>query len=191
MKMVVGLGNPGSKYQQTRHNVGFETLNEISRRYQGGQSKSQFEADTVEVRIGNEKVLLLAPQTFMNLSGRSVRKAVDFYKLPLEDIILVVDDMNLPSGKVRLRGSGSSGGQKGLQNTIEQLGTSDFSRLRIGIGRPPGKMNAADYVVGKFRKEELEEINQAINNCADGVELWVKAGLELAMNQVNLSNSDD
>ena len=191
MKMVIGLGNPGPKYQQTRHNVGFETLFELARRHQGGQAKNQFESETVEVRIGNEKVLLVAPQTYMNLSGRAVRKAVDFYKLPLSDIILVVDDMNLPSGKLRVRGSGSSGGQKGLQNTIDQLGSSEISRLRIGIGRPPGKMDAADYVVGKFRKEEKENIEQAIINAADGVEIWIKKGLEMALNKVNLPQSDN
>ncbi len=191
MKMVIGLGNPGPKYQQTRHNVGFETLFELARRFQGGQSKNQFEAETVEIRIGNEKILLLAPQTYMNLSGRSVRKAIDFYKLPLTDIIVVVDDMNLPTGKLRVRGAGSSGGQKGLHNTIEHLGTSDFSRLRIGIGRPPGKMNAADYVVGKFRKDEIENIKLAIMESADGIEIWAKEGLEMAMNKVNLPNSDE
>jgi peptidyl-tRNA hydrolase, PTH1 family len=189
MKMVIGLGNPGPKYQQTRHNVGFETLFELARRFQGGQSKNQFDAETVEIRIGNEKILLLAPQTYMNLSGRSVRKAIDFYKLPLTDIIIVVDDMNLPPGKLRVRGTGSSGGQKGLQNTIEHLGTSDFSRLRIGIGRPPGKMDAADYVVGKFRKDEIENIKMAIMESADGIEVWAREGLEMAMNKVNLPNS--
>ena len=143
MKLVVGLGNPGPEYKNTRHNVGFEVLGELARRYGASKPKIKFEAEFAEAVISDEKTLLLAPQTFMNLSGRSIRKCVQFFQLSLVDLVVICDDMNLKLGQLRLRPSGSAGGQLGLMNTIQNLSTEDFPRFRIGIGRPPGPGGSA------------------------------------------------
>ncbi|MDA0835713.1 MAG: aminoacyl-tRNA hydrolase [Planctomycetota bacterium] len=190
MKLVVGLGNPGKKYEQTRHNVGYAVLTELSRSYQGGRPKTRFEADMVEIMIGSEKVMLAAPLTYMNLSGQSVALIVGFYQLNLDDVLVVCDDFNLDLGRLRLRGSGSSGGQKGLQNIITRCGSEKIARLRIGIGRPPQHMNTADFVLSRFHGEEQKEIERAIQDAAHGVELWVRQGLEPAMNSVNRPTDD-
>lgn len=185
MKIVVGLGNPGSKYEGTRHNVGFEVLAELSRRWGASKPKSRFEALLSEIVCGSEKLLLCAPQTFMNLSGRSVQQVVKFFQAPLTDLIIIGDDLNLKSGQVRMRAAGSAGGQKGLQSVLTCLGTDAVSRLRIGIGRPPGEMDAADYVLGRFRKDEMELIEGAIGRAASAVETWAADGIEAAMNKFN------
>jgi peptidyl-tRNA hydrolase, PTH1 family len=190
MKIVVGLGNPGAKYRGTRHNVGFEVAQELSNRHGGGTPSLKHEAELVEIFLAGEKVLLVAPQTYMNLSGRSVWPLVDFYKLPLEDLLVVCDDLNMDVGRLRLRAAGSAGGQKGLQNIIQQLGSQEFARLRIGIGRPPGRMNSADYVLARFLPEEREIIEETIKSAAYGVELWVKEGSEKAMNQINAASKE-
>lgn len=191
MKIVVGLGNPGAKYWGTRHNVGFEVVAELAKRHGGSSPTLKNNAELVEVFLAGEKVLLVAPQTFMNLSGQSVWPLVDFYKQPLGDLLVVCDDLNLDTGRLRLRGSGSAGGQKGLQNIIQRLGSEGFPRLRIGIGRPPGRMDAADYVLARFRSEEREAIDHAVLSAADGVELWIKEGCERAMNKINAALKED
>lgn len=189
MKVVVGLGNPGNKYEGTRHNVGFEVLNELAQRFSAASWNSGFEAKITEIMIGSEKVLLVAPQTFMNLSGRSVRTVVNFYKLPLNDLLLVYDDINLPTGKLRLRTSGSAGGQKGLKNTIDQLGTEEFARLRVGIDRPSGNTQVVDHVLQKFTKAERSVIDDSVYQAASAVECWSQDGIDTAMNRFNMSES--
>lgn len=185
MKIIVGLGNPGSKYDGTRHNVGFVVLSELSRRWGASKPKLRFEANLSEIMYGQEKLLLCAPQTFMNLSGRSVQQVIKFYQTPLSDVIVIGDDLNLKTGQLRLRANGSAGGQKGLQSILACLATDAISRLRIGIGRPPGEMDAADYVLGRFRKDELELIDGAISRAASAVETWSTDGLAAAMNKYN------
>jgi PTH1 family peptidyl-tRNA hydrolase len=185
MKIVVGLGNPGSKYEGTRHNVGFDVLAELAHRWNASKPKSRFEANLTEVLCGSEKLLLCAPQTFMNLSGRSVQQVVRFYQTPLSDVIVIGDDLNLKTGQLRLRATGSAGGQKGLQSILTCLGTDDLCRLRIGIGRPPGEMDAADYVLGRFRKDEIELIDGAVGRAASAVETWAADGIAAAMNKYN------
>src|SRR5580698_504033 len=154
MKLVVGLGNPGRKYTDTRHNVGFAVLAELARRTGAGRWRFDFDAELVETRLENVKTLLAAPQTFMNLSGSSVVRLRDFYKLEHDDILVVCDDFNLPLGRLRLRATGTAGGQKGLSDIIRRLSTEQIPRLRIGIGQPPAGFEAADFVLSKFRKEE-------------------------------------
>ena len=185
MKIVVGLGNPGKKYAGTRHNVGFDVLLGLSERFQAESWKSRFEAEIAEIQVSTEKVLLVAPQTFMNLSGRSVRSVIDFYKIPLDNLLLVHDDLNLSPGRLRLRSSGSAGGQKGLQNTIDQLGSSDFARLRIGIGRPEGQVTVTNFVLQKFGKAERTIIDSAIDRAMSAVECWITDGIDQAMNHYN------
>jgi PTH1 family peptidyl-tRNA hydrolase len=185
MKLVVGLGNPGRKYVGTRHNVGFVVLDELSRRHATASPHKAFGGEIVEASIGNAKALLLAPHTYMNLSGQCVRQAVDFYKLDLTDVFVVCDDMNLPLGKLRIRAQGSDGGQKGLADIIRHLGSDEVARLRIGIERPPDKWEGADYVLAKFTKDEQIEIALAVPRAADAVAVWAAEGIDAAMNRFN------
>ncbi len=185
MKLIVGLGNPGRKYVGTRHNIGFDVIADLVKRTMAGTPKLRFEAELWETNIAGEKVLLACPLTYMNLSGRSIQQIVAFFKLTPADLVVVCDDLNLPTGKLRLRKTGTAGGQKGIQNTIDQLGTMEFPRLRIGIDRPPGQMEATDYVLGKFTAKEKELIEPAIWKAADGIERIVKEGADKAMNVIN------
>lgn len=185
MKLLVGLGNPGSKYQGTRHNVGFAVLAELSRKYGAGKPKRNFDGEVIDADLNGQRALLLWPLTFMNRSGASVAKAVDFFKLSPADWIVICDDFNLPLSKLRFRVQGSSGGQKGLQDIIQRLGTEEFSRLRIGIGQPPPGWDPADYVLGKFGKQELADIEVAVGQAADALEDWAGQGIEYCMNHYN------
>ncbi len=185
MKVVVGLGNPGSRYEGTRHNIGFDVVFELSRRWQAERPRQKFEAEVAEAVFGSEKVLLVWPQTFMNLSGRTVGEIFRFRRVELNDILVISDDMNLRLGQLRLRGSGSAGGQKGLLSIIQVLGTEAFARLRVGVDRPPAGQDAANYVLARFRKEELDTVDAAVRQAALGVESWISRGLEAAMNLVN------
>jgi PTH1 family peptidyl-tRNA hydrolase len=185
MKLVVGLGNPGRKYVGTRHNIGFAVLEELSRRHATASPRKAYGGEIVEAMIANERALLLAPHTYMNRSGQSVRQAVDFYKLEPVDVLVVCDDMNLPLGKLRVRTKGSDGGQKGLADIVRHLGTDVFPRLRIGIDRPPENWGGADYVLAKFTKEEHAEIAIAVQKAADAVAVWAAEGAESCMNRFN------
>lgn len=188
MKLIAGLGNPGSKYVATRHNVGFEVVQGLAGRYRSVDWRVKFEGSVAEIESGAEKVLLLMPQTFMNLSGRSVAEAVRFYKLFPEEVLVICDDMNLPLGKIRLKGSGSAGGQKGLQNILERLGTDKVPRMRLGVGRPPGQQDPATYVLQRFRMEEQEEVSQMVSTAVDAAECWLTQGMLTAMNRYNGSS---
>ncbi|MDE0938226.1 MAG: aminoacyl-tRNA hydrolase [Mariniblastus sp.] len=185
MKIVVGLGNPGREYDGTRHNVGFEVLALIAQRFDVGRPKAKFKAEVAEVSIKNQKTILLSPLTYMNLSGQSVRAALDFYKLPLSDVLVICDDINLEVAKLRFRPSGSAGGQNGLKNIIQQLGSQDFGRLRVGVGKTPPNWNASDFVLGKFGADERSEMDLGISRAANAVEAWIEHGIEAAMNQFN------
>ena len=185
MKLVVGLGNPGKKYQGTRHNVGFEVLAELANRFSASQPSLKYDSEIAEVMIGREKVILLAPQTYMNESGRAVRKCFDFYQPELTDVTVLCDDMNLELGRLRWRSKGSAGGQKGLDDIIRHLRSEEFPRLRIGIGRPPGQMNPADFVLGRFTSRERSTMDQVVVAAADSIELWISEGVESCMNRFN------
>ena len=185
MKLVIGLGNPGRKYQGTRHNIGFDVIGFLAQRHNVGRPKSKFTAEIADTIIDNQKIVLLCPLTYMNLSGQSVRAAVDFYKLDLADLIVVCDDLALNVARLRLRPGGSAGGQKGLADIIEKLGSQDFARLRVGIGQPPSGRDSADYVLCRYSEEEKPAIEQAIVRSADAIEHWISAGIESAMNNFN------
>lgn len=185
MKLIVGLGNPGGKYDGTRHNIGFDVVEQLAQRHHAEPGKSKFEGQLQECMIGSERSLLLRPHTFMNLSGRSVRQAVDFYKIELEDVLLVCDDFHLDLGVMRLRGRGTDGGQKGLANTIQQLGTDQFARLRVGIGPVPDRWNAADFVLGKFAAAEQKSLTNELIRLCDAVDAWATEGIAAAMNKFN------
>jgi peptidyl-tRNA hydrolase, PTH1 family len=185
MKLIVGLGNPGNKYKDTRHNVGFEVAARLARKSGGATPRAKFQGEIVEASIAGNKVLLLTPLTYMNLSGASVLAARDFYKIEHPDILVVCDDFNLPLGKIRLRAKGSSGGQKGLEDILQRLGTEEIPRLRIGIGIPPPGRDAAAYVLSRFTTDEQAIIAEALDRAAQATAAWVAQGLEPAMNQYN------
>ncbi|MCA9230238.1 MAG: aminoacyl-tRNA hydrolase [Planctomycetales bacterium] len=185
MKLVVGLGNPGKKYESTRHNVGFEVIQSLAKRHGASAGKSKFEGLLQECQIRGERTLLLMPLTFMNLSGRSVRQALDFYKLGLDDLVLVCDDFNLSLGSLRFRPEGSAGGQKGLADTIQQLASDQFARLRFGIGPVPEKWDPVDFVLGRFSTDESVLVELQINRACDAVETWIADGIDQAMNRYN------
>lgn len=185
MKLVVGLGNPGRKYDGTRHNVGFEVIAELARRYDVGRAKAKFDGEMVEARIGNTKTILLCPLTFMNLSGRCVQPVVDFYKIPIEDVLIICDDFNLALARLRIKPNGSAGGQNGLKDIIQRLGTKDVPRLRIGIGTPPPRWDVADYVLGKFDNDDLVTMENGVKRAADATEMWISEGIQPVMNKYN------
>ena len=185
MKLIVGLGNPGRKYEQTRHNVGFMAVEKLASLIGAGAAKTRFEGEFAEGNSGGEKLLVLCPHTFMNASGQSVRKAIDFYKLEPDELLIVCDDLNLASGRLRIRPRGSAGGQNGLKDIIRHLDTEDFPRLRIGIGRPPEGWTVTDYVLGKFANSEQEAIDAATTRAAYGAIDWATKGIGPAMNQYN------
>jgi peptidyl-tRNA hydrolase, PTH1 family len=185
MKLIVGLGNPGKKYEGTRHNVGFAVVDRLAVRFGGSGTRSKFDGRVMEAAIGGERALLLWPDTLMNLSGQSVGPAVEFYKLKLADLLVVCDDFNLSLGKLRFRPDGSSGGQKGLADIAKCLGTEDFGRLRLGIGPVPERWDAADFVLGRFEAAERDVIDAAVIRAAEGVECWAASGIAASMNQFN------
>ena len=185
MKLVVGLGNPGRKYQATRHNIGFEVLSNLARRYAVGAPRSNFQGEIIEANLRGTRAWLLWPQTYMNRSGTSVVQARDFYKLENRQLLVVCDDFNLPLAKLRFRARGSSGGQKGLQDIIRALGTEEFARLRVGIGQPPEGWDPADFVLGKFNQEERAEVEHLVVQAADAVVEWAVEGIETCMNRHN------
>ncbi len=188
--LIIGLGNPGREYDDTRHNVGFRVVDELARRHQLTFGKKERKAVAATGVILGKKVILAKPQTYMNLSGEAVRALADFYKVELARILVIADDLDIPPGTVRLRKSGSAGGQGGMKNIIQHLGTQDFSRLRFGIGRPPGKMQAKDYVLGVFKGDEAILAAQMVDRAADAVETWLREGIEIAMTRHNGSIDD-
>ncbi len=191
MKLIVGLGNPGPKYHLTRHNIGFEVLNAFADRHFFPSARARFEGLVTDATVFGEKVVLLAPQTYMNASGRSVRQCVDFFKVERQDLLILLDDMNLPLGRLRLRPGGSAGGQKGLADIIRHSGDQEIPRLRIGIGRPPGRMSGSDFVLHRFTEDERETMDVTVQDAVAGLENWIQNGLESAMNSVNQPKTDD
>jgi len=184
VKVVVGLGNPGTKYAGTRHNVGFAVADYLAAAPDCGPFRSKFQAGIAEWKVGGETVLVVKPETFMNLSGRAVRPLLDFYKLTPADLLVVSDDFNLPLGKLRARAKGSHGGQNGLRNIQEQLGTDDYARLRVGVGQP-GPGEAVDFVLSKFKPGERAAVEDAVAKAADAVLVWLRDGIEACMNRAN------
>jgi PTH1 family peptidyl-tRNA hydrolase len=184
MKLVVGLGNPGSRYAGTRHNVGFAVVDLLAESPRAGRFQSRFQAQVAELYEGEQIILLTKPATFMNLSGRSVRQIVDFYQLPLTDLLVVCDDVNLPLGKLRVRARGTHGGHNGLRDIQSHLGTTEYARLRIGVG-VPDQGDMVDHVLGRFRPTEQAVMQDAITLAAQAVIVWTEQGVAACMNQYN------
>ncbi len=185
MKIIVGLGNPGPKYTGTRHNVGFDVLGRFARKHLAGPVKNKFQGEIAEAEVGGEKVLLLSPLTYMNLSGASVLAARDFYKVELSDILVICDDLNLPLARLRFRASGSAGGQTAPDDILLRLGSQAVPRLRIGIGTPPPQWDVANYVLSKFTKDEQTEMDEAYDRAVEATAVWVTRGISDCMNKYN------
>ena len=185
MKLVVGLGNPGSRYQGTRHNVGFEVIESLAKDFGRGKGKRKFKGILTEANLGGQSALLLQPQTFMNLSGESVQLVKGFYRLPEVDVLIVCDDFNLPLGRLRFRSKGSAGGQKGLADILRRLAIDEIARLRIGVGPPPEDWDVSDFVLSRFTKAEQTKVDAVVDNACSGVVDWASKGIDFCMNQYN------
>lgn len=185
MKCIIGLGNPGRKYENTRHNVGFMVIDELARRHHVTLDKSKFKNDYTIEFINGEKVMFVKPQPFMNLSGESVRPLIDYYNVDVEDIVILYDDLDLPAGKIRLRHQGGHGGHNGMRSLINHLGTKQFKRIRIGIGRPTDARPIVDYVLQPFTKDQQKQIELSIMQSADACEQWLDKPFEDVMNENN------
>lgn len=185
MYLVAGLGNPGAKYTNTRHNAGFNSIDALADRFHIDVSEKKHKALCGRGAIEGQKVVLLKPQTFMNLSGESIRAAADFYKVEPENVLVVYDDISLEPGQLRIRAKGSAGGHNGMKNIIAHLGTQEFPRVKVGIGEKPKGMDLADYVLSCFSKGEQELMDQAFKEAARAVAVILGQGIESAMNEFN------
>jgi PTH1 family peptidyl-tRNA hydrolase len=183
--LIIGLGNPGREYKENRHNVGFMLVDRLAVRFNARNMKVQSKAIVISTLWEGRKVLLAKPQTFMNLSGTSVQSLMRFYKLPLENLLVAHDDLDLPFGTLRIRPGGGPGGQKGVGDIIDRFGTQEIARLRIGIDRPPGRMDPAYYVLQDFPSKELIALSQILDRAADSAQTWITEGLDTAMNRFN------
>ncbi len=185
MKLIVGLGNPGKKYETTKHNVGFMVIDQLIDRYGESSVKEKYKCFVAEGKIRGEKVLLVKPQTFMNLCGEGVAPLASYFKVSPKDIIVIYDDLDMPVGQLRVRAKGGSGGHNGIKSLIQMLGTQEFPRIKIGIGRPPQGWQTADYVLSTFTSDEWPQIQEALEKSAQAVEVLLTQGIIKAMNDYN------
>ena len=190
MKLIVGLGNPGREYEHTRHNVGFQVVEELARRYRVTlKNHARWKARAAKIAEIGDGVLVAEPTTFMNLSGWAVREIASFHKLSPTELLIVVDDADLPLGRLRLRTGGSAGGHNGLKSIIQELGTMEFPRLRVGVGRQPGELK--NHVLGRFSDDERAQIDAAVKRAADAAELFATENILAAMNRYNAAPAAD
>jgi len=183
--LIVGLGNPGRDYVSNRHNVGFMAVDRLARAYTTAFTRRQGKALITSIRVDDKPVVLAKPQTYMNLSGDAVASLIKFYDAPLEQLLVCFDELDLPLGTIRLRAEGGSSGQNGMKSIIEKLGAQNFPRLRLGIGRPPGRMDAAAYVLQDFKGFEAEVMDATLDKAVQAIETFVKHGIVTAMNRFN------
>ena len=183
--LLIGLGNPGREYADTRHNFGFMLVDRLAVRLNARGLKVQSKAIVTNASYEERKLILAKPQTYMNLSGQSVQGLVHFYKLPINNVMILSDDLDIPFGAIRIRASGGPGGQRGLSSILERLGTKEVPRLRLGIGRPPGRMDASNYVLQNFSRSDMQAISEILDRAADAVLAFVSHGLNKAMNEFN------
>jgi PTH1 family peptidyl-tRNA hydrolase len=184
MRVVVGLGNPGSKYHGTRHNVGYAVIDALAAGPSAGRFQSRFQAQVCELMEGDQKVLLVKPETFMNLSGRCVRQIIDFYQLEISDLLVVCDDVSLPLGRLRARSKGTHGGHNGLRDIQNHLGTTEYARLRIGV-EAGEKDDLVDHVLGRFKPSQRPIIDDAVVLAVQAVSVWIQQGIDVCMNRFN------
>ena len=185
MYLIIGLGNPEEEYSKTRHNMGFDTLNLIAEKYNIQINKKKFQGLYEMATIEGKKTILVKPQTYMNLSGNCVKEIADFYKVSKEEIIVIYDDMDIEPGKIKIRKKGSSGGHNGIKSIIQMLGTEEFPRIRIGIGRPQHNGDEINHVIGAIPEEEISKLNEGIEKAKEAVIEILKNGIDSAMNKLN------
>lgn len=188
MRLIVGLGNPGTEYAKTRHNAGFMVVDRLAQRHGLSGARQKFHAGVLEGDVAGQRCVLMQPLTYMNKSGLAVGEAVAFYKLPLSSVLIVVDDVALPVGRIRLRPDGSAGGHNGLADVERALGTRAYARLRIGVDAP-GLAAQRDYVLGRFTSEQWDQIEPALNLACDAVESWIREGIDRAMTRFNAAGT--
>ena len=185
VKLIIGLGNPGKPYEHKRHNIGFDVIDELANKWNAPLNQSKFNGMYASVHRPEGKVILLKPLTYMNLSGECVRPLMDYFDIDVEDIIVIYDDLDLETGKLRLRSKGSAGGHNGIKSLIQHLGTQEFNRIRVGVSRPPAGMQVADYVLSKFSKDDQPIIQDAIEKSCDAVDMSLEKPFLEVMNQFN------
>ena len=185
MYLIVGLGNPENEYAHTRHNMGFDTINQIAKNNNIQITKNKFKGLCESTIIQNQKVILLKPQTYMNLSGESVKEVAEFYNLKPEEIIVIYDDIDIEQGHIKIRKKGGAGSHNGMKSVVEELQSTDFARIRVGIGQPEFKSDMINYVIGKVSQEEQEILQQGVEKAAKAVEEILKNGIDIAMNKFN------
>lgn len=183
--LIVGLGNPTKEYENTRHNAGFMALDYIADRLNVNIKKNKFDALFADTKLNDKRIFLVKPQTYMNLSGESVFKFVSFYKIFIENIVVISDDISLPVGKIRIRRKGSHGGHNGLKNIINLLGSDNFPRIKIGVGAKPSDWNLADWVLSKFSNDELRIMDNGVKNSFNALKVITNEGVDKAMNEFN------
>lgn len=185
MYLIVGLGNPENEYAHTRHNMGFDTINQIAKNNNIQITKNKFKGLCESTIIQNQKVILLKPQTYMNLSGESVKEVAEFYNLKPEEIIVIYDDIDIEKGHIKIRKKGGAGSHNGMKSVVEELQSTDFARIRVGIGQPEFKSDMINYVIGKVSQKEQEILQQGVEKAAKAVEEILKNGIDIAMNKFN------
>ena len=191
MYMIVGLGNPGKEYANTKHNIGFITIDYLAEKHNFKINKIKHKALFGEGFISGEKVIMLKPETYMNLSGQSVKEAMDYYKLDIENLIVIYDDIDIPMGSLRIRKKGSAGTHNGMRSVIGQLGNDNFPRIRIGIGADRGNIPLANYVISGFNKKEVEIMEEAVINASSAIEKWISDGIDIAMQANYIVGKED
>ena len=185
MYIIIGLGNPEEEYSKTRHNMGFNAINKIAEQYGLKINKNKFQGLYESAIIEGQKVILIKPQTYMNLSGECVKQFVDFYKIQKEEILVIYDDMDIEPGKIKIRKKGGPGGHNGMKSIIKMLGTEELSRIRVGIGRPEHNGDEINYVIGAIPEEEIPKLNEGVENAKEAVIEVLKNGIDSAMNKLN------
>lgn len=186
MKLLIGLGNPGKRYEATRHNVGFMAVDELVHQEGASYDKALFDASFTQVLYQGQKALIMKPLTFMNLSGNAIRPLMNYFNIALEDICVIYDDMDLPVGKIRLRQKGSAGGHNGIKSMIECLGSNEFKRIKVGVGRPQAGRSVTNHVLSRFDKEEEDDLILAVERAVDAAKDWIKGGdFAQTMNRYN------
>lgn len=185
MYLIVGLGNPENEYSNTRHNMGFDTINKLAKKNNIEINKNKFKGLYGTGIIQDKKVILLKPQTYMNLSGESIKEVIDFYHINPEEILIIYDDMDTEKGNIRIRKKGGPGSHNGMKSIVENLQTTDFGRIRVGIGQPEYKNDMINYVIGKIPEEEQKKLQEGVNKAVEAIEEILKSGIDIAMNKFN------
>ena len=189
MKLIVGLGNPGERYEQTRHNAGFWVVDALAQRLKIGLNSKKLQSIIAEGHYNRKTIVLAKPQTYMNLSGLAVRQLVDYWQVGLEDLLVIHDDLDLPAYRIRLKRGGGSGGHRGVASIIHNLESENFARLKIGIGRPAESIPVEDFVLSKLSTDEQKSYQEVVQRCAEAAAVWVSSGIEQAMSQYNSTDN--